>query len=106
MKKKTTHMKFRRFQSRASRVTFSPSMRWMIGWPRMNWLARKAAANSQLTMVGFHLMKVASWISSVRPPNTTTRTADVSSIPLTLRCRIQETAVCISTPTMSTAVAT
>ena len=85
MKKNATHMRLRRFQSMASSATFSPSMRWMIGWPRMNWLARKAAAKSQLTTVGFHLMKVASWISSVRPPNTTTSTADVSSIPLTLR---------------------
>ncbi len=31
----------------------------MVG-PFMNWLARNAPANSRFTMVGFHLMKVAS----------------------------------------------
>ncbi len=45
-------------------------------------------------MLGFHLMNVASWISSVSPPKTSTSTAEVSSMRLTLRCRIQLTAVC------------
>jgi len=37
----------------------------------MNWLARKAAANSQFTMDGFHMMKVRSCRAMVRPPKTT-----------------------------------
>ncbi len=77
----------------------------MVG-PLVHWLNRNAPANSTLTMVGFHLMNVASWISSVRPPNTSTSTAEVSSIGLTFLCRIQLIAVCASTPTISTAVAT
>ena len=72
----------------------------------MNWLARNAAANSQFTIVGFHLMNTASWISSVRPPNTSTSTADVSNIGLTFLCLIQLYSVCASTPTISTPVAT
>ena len=60
----------------------------------MNWLARNAAANSQFTIVGFHLMNVASWTSSVSPPKTSTSTAEVSSIGLTFRCLIQLTSVC------------
>ncbi len=72
----------------------------------MNWLARNAAANSQLTIVGFHLMKVASCTSSVSPPNTSTRIAEVSSIGLTFLCLNQLSAVCASTPAISTPVAT
>ncbi len=56
----------------------------MVG-PRMKWLAANAAANSRLTIVGFHLMKVASCTISVSPPKMTTSTAEVSSIGLTLR---------------------
>ena len=51
----------------------------------MNWLARNAPANSQLTIVGFHLMNVASWIGSVSPPKIRTSTAEVSNIGLTFR---------------------
>gem|GEM_PF-6941362 len=39
----------------------------------MKWLPRKTAANSQLTMNGFHMMKVRSCNKMVSPPNTTSK---------------------------------
>jgi len=69
-------------------------------------LARNAAAKSQLTTVGFHMMKAVLCMRSVRLPNTSTNPAETRWSGFTRRVRSQWIDTCSTVATMITTVAT